>query len=261
MKKETTLIKKVTQKREPLVDKFYKLTKLSAPLSYMLASRNSSRHPLLYFDEKEGINKPLRYARNQKSPFEDEQDGSAILEPIVFEDGVLFVPKNNQVLQQFLHYHPQKNMVFEELNKEKDAIDHLEVVEAGLEAQVLARELSHDKRIAVARVLLGSQTDKLSSVEIKRDIMLYAKEHPEDFMDTLNDPMLDLQDTVFRFFENNLLAFKNGQKDVYFNLPKNKKKLLTVPYGEDPYFIVASHFQSDEGVELYKLLLKRLQNN
>ena len=260
MKKVKTL-KKEQKTKNPLVDKFYKLKRNVAPLSYMLASRNSSRHPLLYFDETEGINKPLRYARNQKSPFEDEQDGNAILEPIVFEDGILFVPKQNQVLQQFLYYHPQKNMVFEEINTEVEASEQLDVVEAGLEAQLLARELSPEKRVAVARVLLGSQTDKLSSVEIKRDILLYAKAHPEDFLDTLNDPMLDLQDTVYRFFDSHYLVFRNAGKDVYFNLPKNKKKLLTVPFGEDPYFIVASHFQSDEGIELYKLLLKRLQNN
>ena len=31
-------------------------------------------------------NKALRYARNQNSPFQDEQDDNAILEPIVFEE-------------------------------------------------------------------------------------------------------------------------------------------------------------------------------
>ena len=41
----------------------------------------------------------------------------------------------------------------------------------------------------------------------------------------------------------------------------HKKKLLTVPFGEDPYFIVASHFQSDDGIELYKLLKKRLDSD
>ena len=48
----------------------------------------------MYFDERQELNRALRYARNQKSPFEDEQDGNAIVEPIVFEDGFLSVPKN-----------------------------------------------------------------------------------------------------------------------------------------------------------------------
>ena len=33
--------------------------------------------------------------------------------------------------------------------------------------------------------------------------------------------------------------------------------MLTVPFGEDPYYIVASYFQSDEGIESYKMLKKR----
>ena len=244
--------------KKVLESKFYKLKRDSAPLTYMLASRNSQRYPLLWFDEEKGVNRPLRYARNQRSPFEDEQDGNAILEPIVFEDGVLHVPKNNQVLQKFLYYHPQRDLVYEEINRERDAKEELEYVEAGLEAQVLAKNLEIDKLVSVCRVLMGSNVDNMSTIELRRDILIYAKNNPVDFIDTLNDPMLEMQDTVYQFFNNNYLVFKNQSKDVYFNLPKNKKKLLTVPFGEDPYYIVASHFQSDEGVELYKLLKKRL---
>ena len=87
----------------------------------MIPARNSRRSPLMYFDEDKGVNRALRYARNQKSPFEDEQDGNAILEPIVFEDGFLFVPKTNPVLQQFLSLHPSNGHLFMEVDKEVDA--------------------------------------------------------------------------------------------------------------------------------------------
>ena len=215
--------------KKVLVEKFYKLKRDTAPLTYMLASRNSARYPLLWFDEEKGINRPLRYARNQKSPFEDD--------------------------------HPQRDMVFEEINRERDAAQELEYVESGLEAQILAKNLEFDKLVSVCRVLMGANVDKMSSIELRRDILIYAKQNPEDFINTLNDPMLEMQDTVYRFFDKAYLVFKNSSKDVYFNLPKNKKKLLTVPFGEDPYFIVASHFQSDDGIELYKLLKKRLDSD
>jgi hypothetical protein len=70
-------------------DKHYKLKSQETPLAFMLPTKNSSRYPLMYFDEEQNVNRALRYARNQKSPFEDEQDGNAILEPIIFEDGFL----------------------------------------------------------------------------------------------------------------------------------------------------------------------------
>jgi len=108
------------------VDKQYKLVRATPPLSLILASRHTQRFPLLHWDEKEGTNRPLRYARNQKTPFQDEQDNNAILEPIVFDDGFLNVPKNNQVLQQFLALHPSNGNLFVEVDKVKEAAEVVE---------------------------------------------------------------------------------------------------------------------------------------
>ena len=252
----------MTKQKEKYENKAYRLTGDQYPLSYMLASRHSSRSPLLHFDDEQGINRPLRYARNQRSPFEDEQDGNAILEPIVFEDGMLMVEKQNQVLQQFLHYHPSNGMVFEEINNSRDASLELEYVEAELNAQIEAKKITTDvnKLTSVCRVLMGNGIDNMTIPELKRDILLYAKARPEDFMDTINDPMLELMDTIHQFMMAGFITFRNNNKDVYYNLPNNKKKMLTVPYGEDPNYIVGSFLQSDEGLEVFKLLKNKLSN-
>ena len=238
--------------------KTYRLKKLSAPLNYMLASHNTSRSPLLYFDEDTGINRPLRYARNQQSPFVEEQDGNAILEPIVFEDGLLFVEKANQVLQQFLYYHPGRDQVFEEVNNEKDASQDVEILEMELNAQIIAKELSFEKLLSVSRILIGGNIDGYSSAELKRDILLFAKHSPQDFMEVVNDPDLEFGDEVRQFFEDKLLSLRNNNKDVYFNLKANNKKMLPVPFGEDPYPIVGSYLKSDDGLDVYQGLLKLL---
>jgi len=242
-------------------NKVYRLVSNKRPLAFMLASRHNRRSPLLHFDEDTGVNRPLRYARNQKSPFEDEQDGNAILEPIVFEDGMLVVQKQNQVLQKFLHLHPGNGTIFYEINKKQDAADQLEYVEAELDAQILARELETEKLLTVCRVFLGAAVDKMSIPELKRDILIYAKNQPFEFLEILDDPMLEMQDHVAQFFAQSLLIYKNNNKDVYFNLPKNKSKMLTVPFGEEGVYIVASYMQSDDGIETYKLLKKALKKD
>tara|TARA_R110001583_G_scaffold159287_1_gene311102 strand:- start:434 stop:1189 length:756 start_codon:yes stop_codon:yes gene_type:complete len=241
--------------------KSYRLKQGQSPLSYMLASRHSSRSPLLHFNEETGVNEPLRYARNQKSPFENEQDGNAILEPIVFEDGMLSVGKENQVLQQFLALHPSNGFVFEEIDKERDAAAELEWVEYELEAQIEAKKITKDisKLTQICRVLMGNAVENMTTAELKRDILVYAKNNPDDFLDTINDPMLELMDDVYQFFNTSLLTLKNSGKDVYYNLPNNKKKMLTVPFGEDVNFIVASFMQSDDGLEVYKLLKNKIK--
>jgi hypothetical protein len=239
-------------------DKVYKLIKDSAPLSYMLPTRHTAQFPLLYFDEESGVNRALRYARNQKSPFEDEQDGNVVLEPIIFEDGFLTVPRTNPVLQQFLYYHPSNGLAFQEVNEERDANEEVNRLNSEVDALLAARDLKVEQVEMIARVLFNKDISKVSTAELRRDILVYAKNHPAEFLDIINDPTLKLQATVSLLFEKGFLAFRKNQKEVWFNTNTNKTKMLNVPYGEDPMFIVSSFLQSDEGIENYKLLEKLL---
>jgi hypothetical protein len=234
-------------------DKVYKL-KIGNPLSYTLASRNHPRFPLMWFDEKNNVNRALRYSTNQKSPFEDEQDGNAIIEPIIFEDGFLRVPKNNPVLQQFLHYHPLNGLIFTEVDKEKDAVEEVEDLNLEIEALLEARQLSLDQIETLTRVMFGKDPSTVSTAELRRDILVFAKRDPKEFLNILNDPELKFQAKVRLFFENKLLVLRNGDKEVWFNTSTNKKKMLSVPFGEDPYETVGHFLQGDEGIDSLKML-------
>ena len=183
------------------------------------------------------------------------------MEPIIFEDGFLRVERSNQVLQEFLSYHPGNGQIFEEVNDAKDAAEELEIQEIILDAQLLARDMSTSKLEMVCRVLMGAQADKMSTSELKRDILVYARHNPEDFIDILNDPSLQMYDDVVQIFAKGLLSLRNKNRDVYFNLKDNKTKILTVPFGEDANDIMASYFQTDDGVETYKLLKQMLKGN
>lgn len=236
------------------VDKFYKLTRDAAPLSYMLPTRNSVHFALMYFDEDTNTNRTLRYARNQKSPFEDEQDDNAILEPVVFEDGMLSVPRTNPVLQEFLHYHPLNGVKFVEIDNEKDASLDVEMMNMEIDALIAAKELDIDMIENVTRVLFGRDTSKMSTAEIRRDLLVFAKREPEYFLDVLTDPMLQLQGNVQMFFDKGLLSFRKNNTEVWYNTSSNKTRMLTVPYGNDPKETVASYLSSDDGIESLKML-------
>ena len=244
-------------KEAPLVDKLYKLRRDVAPLSYILPSRNSHRHPLMYFDGTS--NRALRYSPNQKTPFEDEQDKNVILEPIIFEDGFLKVPKTNPVLQWFLEIHPDNGKKFEVVDNEKDAETELEVMNYEVDALIAAKQLGLSELERIGRVILGRDVTKMSTAELKRDVLVYSRNNPKEFLDTLNDPMTNMSATVALMFDKGLLGYRAG-KDVHFNLPNNKKRMLTVPYGEDRDYIVASYLQSDEGLETFKLLEPMLED-
>jgi len=243
--------------KKTFVDKVYRLTKDKAPLSYTIPSRHTKRKSLLYFDESTGVNRAIRYAKNQKSIFEEEQDGNVILEPIIFEDGFLRVPKQNQILQEFLAFHPANGKEFVEVDKEADASIEVDNLDLALESQVLAKDLDVEMLETIARVVIGLNIEKMTSAELKRDVRIFAKRYPNEFMESINDPLLSLQNKCSKFFSEGLLVLKN-KKDVYYNLKGNKNKLLTVPYGEDPLFILASFLQSDEGLEVLRILESKL---
>ena len=243
--------------KKVFVDKIYRLTRDVAPLSYILPSSHSRRYPLMHFDNETGENRTLRYARNQKSPFEDEQDGNAILEPIIFEDGFMTVRKENQVLQQFLHYHPGNGKVFKELDKAKEAQEDIDIVQQEIDALVAANDMSLERKIAVARVVFNN-VDKMSTAEIKRDILMFAKNEPAEFLEVINDPDLEIDSNIAEFISNNYLELTT--KSVALTTGKTKKKLLSLPFGEDPMYIISSWMKSDEGLPTYKMLLKKLRS-
>ena len=245
--------------KKQIKDRVYILKSSTTRLSFMLSSRNTRRHPLLYFDEEKGINRPLRYARNQKTPFEDEQDDNAILEPVVFEDGFLTVPKNNPVLQWFLSLHPGLGQIFEELDTEKDAAQEVYNMDVELDAEVAARDMSIDVAESIARVIMGSNVSRMSSAEIKRDVRIYSRQNPEEFLQMLDDPMIKLQSLSQKALDENILTLKNKGRDVYFNLKENKKKMITVPFDEKPITAIASYLQTDDGIEVMKMLEKKLK--
>ena len=220
-------------KKLEVKNRVYRLVSKAAPLSFMLQNRNTQYNPLMYFDGE--INRALRYARNQKTPFEDEQDENPILEPIVFVDGFLAVEKSNRVLQAFLAYHPQNGGIFEEVDNERDANEEVDILEMEIDALASAKSLDISKAEAVARVLLGSRVETMTTAELRRDIMVYE-----------------------RAISEGMFSVRNNGRDIHYNFPKNKKKLLTVPFEETAVSALCGYLKTDKGIELMKTLENKL---
>jgi hypothetical protein len=83
---------------------------------------------------------------------------------------------------------------------------------------------------------------------------VFAKNDPRGFLATLNDPELQFQDKIRVFFAEKLLALRNNNKEIWFNTPTNKKKMISIPYGEDAYDMAASFLSSDDGIDYLKML-------
>ena len=248
-------------KKKILVDKVYRLKRQNAPLSYIIPTRSTPRSPLLYFDEEKGINRQLRYARNQRSPFEDEQDGNAIVEPVIFEDGFLRVQRTNPVLQQFLDLHPMNTTKFEEVDSKKEAQEELDDIFVTVDALSKAKEMGIEQLETIGRVLLARDINKMSTAELRRDIIVYARNYPEDFLEIFDDADLALKSACQQFLSDGLLTkrmSRNKGEEIWFNIKGNKKKLLNIPYGEDAINVLFSFFKTDEGIPVLEYLEKQV---
>ena len=239
-------------------DRLYTLKNNKRPLVFTVPSKHSKRKPLLWFDEEKGYQRELKYATNQPSPFVDEQKGPATLGRIVFRDGALNVPKENQVLQKLLSlYHPMSEEVWEEYKPQQQAASQLDWIEAEIEALNLAKSLDMEQLEAILRVEFGSKVNQLSSSELKRDGLIFAKRKPVLFVELANDDNVQLRNFGIKATEAGLIKLSADQRT--FTYGDGDRKLMTVPFDENPYSALAAWFKTDEGVEVYKTIEKRLK--
>tara|TARA_Y100001968_G_scaffold333882_1_gene400536 strand:- start:17889 stop:18689 length:801 start_codon:yes stop_codon:yes gene_type:complete len=238
-------------------DRTYLLLGEHSPLTYTIASRHTYKYPLLWFDETTNQQRELRYATNQTSPFVDEQKGEATLGHIIFRNGILSVPKQQQNLQKLLSiYHPLKDKKYKEFDPVVEAVDDLDVMEVTIEALNAAKEIDVTLAEAILRVDLGSKVSKMSSKEIRRDVLIYAKENPQLFLELANDENVELRNVAIVAEEMGIIKLSQDQRS--FSIAKTGRKIMNVPFDENPYSAMAAYFKTDEGVELYKTIQKKL---
>ena len=233
-------------------DRIYRLVGKKKPLSRMIKSAN-----IYYFDEEKGYERELKYCQNQKTVFVDEMKGDQRMEHIIFRNGMLIVEKEKTVLQKFLSlYHPARNVIFYEEKPAVQAASEVDWIEMEIEALNAAQALDVDMAEAVMRVENGSKVSDMSSKELKRDLLIFAKRNPQLFLDLVNDEIVVLRNFGIKATEMGIIKLSSDQRT--FSWGSNNRKLMTVPFDEHPYSALAAWFKTDEGMEIYSNIEKRL---
>jgi len=235
-------------------DRIYYLKGGKKPLSRSIKSAN-----IYHFDKELGYERELKYCQNQKTPFVDEMKGDQRLEHIIFRSGSLFVEKEKTVLQKLLSlYHPHKDKIYEEYQPSKIAEDEIDVLEIQVEALVAAKNVDIDMAEAIMRAESGSGVSKLSSKELRRDLLVFARNNPKLFLELADDENVMLRNFGIRAVENGVLRLSSDQRNFLWG--SNGRKLMTIPFDEHPYTALAHWFKTDEGMEIYSNIEKRLNN-
>jgi len=249
---EKTKQKKQTDVKPTYKDKLYELTINETPIVFILKSKG-----ILWFDPEKGYEREIKYCSNQKTIFVDEMKGVQRLEHVSFKDGQLFVPKEKQTLQKFLEVHPLNGKKFKEHNAVQIAEDDLTVLEMELEAMNTAQTIDVDHAEAILRSELGNEVSKMTSKELKRDLLLFARNNPKLFLELANDENINIRNMGIKAVENNIINLSSDQRT--FEWASTGRKLITVPFDENPYSALAAWFKTDEGVEVYQTIEKKLK--
>jgi len=248
---------KPTKPTWEIKDRIYYLKGNKSPLTLTIPGKHTRKHALLYFDPKTGKQREIRYATNQSSPLVDEQKGECTMGHIRFENGSLRVPKEKQNLQKLLSlYHPLKGKLYEEFSAVAEAEDQLDVLDLQIDALNAARNMDIDFAEAILRVELGSKVSSMSSKELKRDLLLFARNNPKLFIDLAQDDNVQLRNIAIRAVEAGIIRLSGDNRT--FTWGSNGRKLMNVPFDENPYSAFAAFLKTDEGVEIYKSIDKKL---
>ena len=233
-------------------DRVYNLTGNKRPLSRMLRSAN-----IYWFDQEKGFERELKYCQNQQTCFVDEMKGDQRLDHIIFRNGMLIIEKEKVVLQKLLSlYHPDRDVIFYEEKPVAVAENEIEILELEIEALKLAQTIDIDMAEAIMRVEKGSEVSRLSSKELKRDLLVFARNNPALFLELAADDNVQLRNFGIKATELGILKLSQDQRN--FTWGSNGRVVMTVPFDEHPYTALAHWFKTDEGMEIYANIEKRL---
>ena len=235
-------------------DRVYYLKGNKKPLSRSIKAAN-----IYWFDEEKGYERELKYCQNQRTPFVDEMKGDQRLEHIIFRSGSLFVEKEKTVLQKLLSlYHPHRDKIFYEYQPSAIAAEEIDILEQQVEALVAARNIDIDMAEAIMRVEKGSNVSKMSSKELRRDLLVFARNNPKLFLELADDENVMLRNFGIKAVEEGILRLSSDQRNFLWG--SNGRKLMVIPFDEHPYTALAHWFKSDEGMEIFSNIEKRLNN-
>ena len=183
--------------------------------------------------------------------------GEQRLEHIIFRDGSLFVPREKTVLQKLLSlYHPHKDKLFYEYKPTKLAEEEIDVLNMQVDALTAARNIEIDMAEAIMRVEKGSEVSTLSSKELRRDLLVFARNNPKLFLELADDENVMLRNFGIRAVEAGIIRLSSDQRNFLWG--SNGRKLMVIPFDEHPYTALAHWFKTDEGMDIYSNIEKRL---
>lgn len=250
--------------------KEYRLADDRSGLAFILKTGKDQR--LLVFDEKKGINRPIRHCPSEKSIFIDEQSDRAYIEPIIIMHGSIEIPREAQITQQFLDAHPDNvgngGTWFEEINEEKEAENDLILDEIKIDIYNAVRNKSKEdggeyELESVVAVLENSvqEASVMGLKSLKRRIYQEIESNPLYFCDEdgnvtiFEDDYVTRKYFVLRAIKEAIIKKSANNKSIVW--VKDGKTIATAPRGLELVDYFADFLGTEEGLLVSEEIKRR----
>tara|TARA_R110000824_G_scaffold133657_4_gene296463 strand:- start:11721 stop:12617 length:897 start_codon:yes stop_codon:yes gene_type:complete len=243
-------------KKNPRAATTYKLNKVrrdkKGHIKYPVVSMLKAEDVI--YDPEKSVNRKIRYILGEPSIFEDEQKkDSKVKSPITFSNGFLRVDYTNPTLKKFLdmcnanasniNRVSQSPPLFKIMDYEKEAKEKMKKEVKSMDALRTVFEMPLNKLLGYAQVL-GINVDK-STDEIRYDMKVLAEKDPVNFISGLDDPKMEIKQTILRGRDANILDW-DSQKITW--VQGSQRPVIThVPLGVKPIDCLADMCMTDKG--------------
>ncbi len=201
--------------------------------------------PVSVYDEESDSIRAIRYIPKEDSIYVEEQTSKPMKQPIIFENGRLWVPKNKPNLKRFLDMHPTNSAnggnTFRKVDLAKTASLDLKKEYQVIDALALIRQRPLTDILTVATAY-AMNTDRPVD-EIKHDLIQYAKKNPNAFIEAFDNPVIETKAIVKKAMNAGIIMHDKG----HMKWVDNKGHILAIPVGQDPQEVFSRWCMTETG--------------
>jgi hypothetical protein len=201
--------------------------------------------PISVYDEETDSIRAIRYIPKEDSIYVEEQTSKPMKQPIIFENGRLWVRRNQPNLKRFMDMHPlnQANggQIFRKVDLSRDAAVDLNKEYQVIDALALIRQKPLTEILTVATAY-AMDTDRPVD-EIKHDLIQYAKQNPRAFIEAFDNPVIETKAIVKKAMTAGIIMHDKG----HMRWVDNKGHILAIPVGQDPIEVFGRWCMTETG--------------
>jgi len=228
---------------------------------YELTSQNGLYYmmkcgPVSVYDAESDSVRTIRYISGEQSIYTDDQTSKPMKQPIIFENGKLWVERSKPNLKAFLDAHPSNEAnggnLFRKVDASKAAKVDLESEFQVVDALTLLRSKPLSDLLAVATAF-GMNTERPTD-EIKHDLLVFAKKSPKAFIEAFDNPVVDAKAKIRKAMSSGVITHSKG----HVRWTDSNAHIVAVPAGKEAVDVFTRYCMTEAGASVLAEIERQL---